>query len=261
MGTVRTLPAGTTLDEFSVREVKVLRLPILLRCFISVNWKVEKAKNRSLTRDSIHFVVGESEDSRSYDVVHSTYDVFKFLSKLQSHECIWRNLEKHRWLRTVLGLEVLRNLYLVNVVTILDGKDFLLFAVSGAHTHLAGKIVPVGGMLDQENMEDESPFYSNFAKELEEEMGLDASNPNHISSYSVSYLGRRNDRSVELIVLAQTPLSEDEVENHQQHADAEFSRLYPLQKNRTAAMKLLQKTPANKQWENLRPVLKDMFHL
>jgi hypothetical protein len=239
MGSVKPLPAGLTLDDFSVEIIGDLHLSDEERKEIEENWLVETAENPSLEKNPVHFVAQESSNGRHYRVYRSTYDVFKWIRKTGKRQ----------------------ELYLVNVVTILEGENFLLFAESGPNTLHAGKIVPVGGMLDHKNMSSKNPFYSNYEQELGEELGLNANNPKHISSYYVAYLGRRNSQSVELIVLAKTPLGREQLQNHQQFADAEFSRLYFLRKKVTEVEKFLRNTPTNKKWENLEPVLRDMFQL
>jgi 8-oxo-dGTP pyrophosphatase MutT (NUDIX family) len=263
MGNVEKLDTNTTLDQFKVEVIGNLQLSRFWRLLVLCNWWKEKYKNRSLTNDPIHFVAQEFTDdqqNRVYLVYRSTYRVFKFLRKFQSLKTINRWLKKYPWLRKISGLETLLELYLVNVVSVLEGKDFLFFAKSGPNTHHAGKISPIGGMLDHENMEAANPFYSNYSKELKEEAGLEADNPEHVTSFYVAYLGRRNSKSVELIVLAQTPLSREQLLYMvKKESDGEFSEVKFLPKKTGDVEKFLHSdTP---RWENLNPLLRKMFDL
>ncbi|WP_028777777.1 hypothetical protein [Shimazuella kribbensis] len=265
MGDVEKLAAGTTLDQFKVEVISDLHLSRFWQLLVLCNWLKETRKNDSLVDNPVHFVDQEFTDdqqNRVYRVYRSTYSVFKFLLKFQSLKKINKWLQKYEWLQKLMGVETLLKLYLVNVVTVLEGEDFLFFAVSGPKNQHAGEIGPVGGMLDHENMAAPNPFYSNYSKELEEEAGVNADNPEHISSYSVAYLGRRasENESVELIVLAQTPLSQDQLEDLvKKSSDGEFSEVKFLTKKTEDVEELLRSnTP---RWENLNPLLQKMFGL
>ncbi|MCH5583455.1 hypothetical protein MK805_00475 [Shimazuella sp. AN120528] len=129
---VTPLPAGTKLDEFTVVAISDLPLSLEDQAESEKNWLEE---NPTLTDDPVHIIVEVSEVGRHYRVYRTTYKAFKWLRKNGKPGAV------------------------VNVVTIIQCEDSLVFAKSGAQTHHAGKIVAVGGMLDGYNRQVESSPY------------------------------------------------------------------------------------------------------